>query len=104
MDDTDKRATLIRVKRSKDEEARASDTQNITLALPKWLLRKVKHLAVEREKSVSRMLAETLEELVTRNDAYSEARRRALYDLEHPRDLGTFGKITWTRDELHERR
>lgn len=53
---------------------------------------------------MSRLLAETLEELVTRNDAYEEARRRALHDLEHPRDLGTFGKITWTRDELHERR
>jgi hypothetical protein len=101
---TKKCATLIRVKTPKDERTEASETQNITLALPKWLLRKVKHLAVEREKSVSRLLAETLEELVTRNDAFAEARRRALYDLEHPRDLGTFGKITWTRDELHERR
>jgi predicted transcriptional regulator len=96
--------TLIHVKISRDEKAGASDIQNITLALPKWLLRKVKHLAVEREKSVSRLLTETLEELVTRNDAYAEARRRALHDLEHPRDFGTFGKITWTRDELHERR
>lgn len=92
------------MKNQKAEEIGASETQNITLALPRWLLRKVKHLAVEREKSVSRLLAETLEELVTRNDAYAEARRRALHDLEHPRDLGTFGKITWTRDELHERR
>ena len=92
------------MKVSQDEKTGASDTQNITLALPRWLLRKVKHLAVEREKSVSRLLAETLEELVTRNDAYAEARRRALHDFEHPRDLGTFGKITWTRDELHERR
>ena len=92
------------MKISKDEKAEVSDTQNITLALPKWLLRKVKHLAVEREKSVSRLLAETLEELVTRDDARAEARRQALYDLEHPRDFGTFGKITWTRDELHERR
>ena len=92
------------MKQLKDDRTRAPDTQNITLALPRWLLRKVKHLAVEREKSVSRLLAETLEELVTRNDAYAEARRRALHDLDHPRDLGTFGKITWTRDELHERR
>jgi predicted transcriptional regulator len=92
------------VKTQRNEKTNASDTQNITLALPKWLLRKVKHLAVEREKSVSRLLAETLEELVTRNDAYEEARRRALHDFEHPRDLGTFGRITWTRDELHERR
>jgi predicted transcriptional regulator len=88
----------------KKEERDSVEIQNITLALPKRLLRKVKHLAVEREKSVSRLLTETLEELVARKDAYEEARRRALHDLEHPRSLGTFGKITWTRDELHERR
>jgi predicted transcriptional regulator len=79
------------------------EIQNITLALPKRLLRRVKHLAVERETSVSRLLTDTLEELVTRGDAYEEAKRRAIYDLEHPRNLGTLGKITWTRDELHER-
>jgi hypothetical protein len=86
--------------------ARGSPTeeiQNITLALPKRLLRKVKHLAVERETSVSRLLSETLEELVTRGDAYEEAKRRAVHDLDHPRNLGTFGTITWTRDDLHER-
>ncbi len=79
------------------------EIQNITLALPKRLLRRVKHLAVERETSVSRLLAETLEELVTRGDAYEEARRQALYDLNHPKNLGTNGSITWTRDELYER-
>jgi predicted transcriptional regulator len=79
------------------------EIQNITLALPKRLLRKVKHLAVERERSVSRLLTETLEELVTRGDAYEEAKRRAVHDLDHPRNLGTFGTITWTRDDLHER-
>ena len=82
---------------------KTEEIQNITLALPKRLLRKVKHLAVERETSVSRLLAETLEELVTRGDAYEEAKRRAIHDLDHPRNLGTFGGITWTRDELHER-
>jgi predicted transcriptional regulator len=80
------------------------ETQNVTLALPKALLRKVKHLAVEKEKSISRLLVEALEELVRHNDAYEEARVRALESLNEPRDLGTAGKITWTRDELHERR
>lgn len=92
------------MKTKEEKNTAATDTQNITLALPKWLMRKVKHLAVERETSVSRLLANTLEELVTRNEAYEQARRRALYDLEHPRNLGTFGKITWTREELHDRR
>ncbi len=80
------------------------ETQNVTLALPRVLLRKVKHLAVEKETSISRLLVEALEELVRQDDAYEEARVRALESLNQPRDLGTGGKITWTRDELHERR
>ena len=36
-------------------------------------------------------------------DAYARAREHALENLRHPFNLGTFGKITWTRDELHER-
>jgi len=78
------------------------EIQNITLALPKSLLRKVKHLAVEREKSISRLLAETLEEMVARNDAYDAAKERARRLLKNPPDLGTFER-SWTRDELHER-
>ena len=35
---------------------------------------------------------------------YREDIEGALEDLKHPRDLGTYGKATWTRDELHERR
>jgi predicted transcriptional regulator len=80
------------------------ETRNVTLVVPKALLRKVKHLAVEREKSISRLLVEALEEMVRHDDAYEEARVRALESLNQPRDLGTGGKITWTRDELHERR
>jgi len=36
-------------------------------------------------------------------DAYARAREHALDSLKHPFNLGTFGRITWTRDELHER-
>jgi predicted transcriptional regulator len=83
---------------------RPVDTQNVTLVVPKALLRKVKHLAVEKEKSISRLLVEALEEIVRHNDAYEQAYQRWRESVEHPRDLGTGGKITWTRDELHERR
>jgi predicted transcriptional regulator len=80
------------------------EIRNVTLALPTDLLRKVKHLAVERDTSISRLLAETLEELVSKNDAYGQAYQRWRESVQHPRNLGTGGKITWTRDELHERR
>jgi hypothetical protein len=80
-----------------------TEIQNITLAIPKSLLRKAKLLAVERNTSISGLLAEFLREIVNRSDAYSRARDQALADLKNPPDLGTFGKITWTREELHER-
>lgn len=78
-------------------------SQNITVALPRELLRRVRHLAVERETSVSRLLAETLEDLVKEEDAYHEARRFHQALLAEDLDLGTGGAITWDRDSLHER-
>ena len=82
---------------------KAAEVQNITLALPRPLLRKAKHLAVERQTSVSRLLAEALTEVVEREDAYARARNRALADLESGVDMKTRGRTGWTRDDLHER-
>lgn len=80
------------------------ETQNITLALPKDVLLKVKLLAVRRQTSVSRLLAQTLENLVRQDEDYSHARLRHLQRLDQGIDLGTDGQITTTRDELHDRR
>ena len=49
------------------------------------------------------MLSEQLDELLDRASGYDRARRHALRDLERGYDLGTRGRATWTRDELHER-
>ena len=77
--------------------------QNITLALPKPVLRKAKILAVEQRTSVSALLTGLLEDVVEREDAYAAARDRALAALKDPAALGTKGRRSWTRDELHER-
>jgi tryptophan 2,3-dioxygenase len=79
------------------------ETRNITLALPKETLLKVKLLAVRRQTSVSGLLAQTLEKLVQQEDAYVHARQRHLQWLEQGADLGTGGRILTERDELHER-
>jgi hypothetical protein len=79
------------------------ETQNITLSLPKELLLKVKLIAVKRQTSVSRLLTQTLENIVRKEEAYSHSRLRHLKLLEQGMDLGTGGQITTTRDELHER-
>lgn len=92
------RATLFRVKTPD------ADRQNVTLSLSKPLLRKAKILAVERQTSLSGLLAGVLEGLVRDSDEYEKAKDRALGYMKNARNLGTKGHITWTRDSLHERR
>jgi hypothetical protein len=79
------------------------ETQNVTLSIPKEILRKVKLIAVQRETSISGLLTQTLERLVQQENAYDHARQRHLQWLEQGADLGTGGQILTRRDELHER-
>ncbi len=79
------------------------ETQNITLSIPKEILRRVKLIAVQRGTSVSGLLTQTLEKLVEQEDGYARARRRHLHWLEQGADLGTGGQVVTQRDELHER-
>lgn len=86
-------ATLIYVK----------DTRNITLSLPRETLKRVRLIAVEREESVSGLLAKTLEELVREADLYEQARQDHMALLDEDLNLGTKGAIDWSRDSLHAR-
>ncbi|MEO8056558.1 MAG: CopG family transcriptional regulator [Acidobacteriota bacterium] len=74
------------------------------MSLPKALLRKAKVLAAERRIPLTRLLTGVLEQLVKDRDDYERAKRRALAHMRHATNLGTNGRITWTRDSLHERR
>jgi hypothetical protein len=79
------------------------EKQNITLSLPKNLLQKIKHIAIDKNTSVSRLLTETLEEIAKKEDAYESARLYHIKILEKGFDLGTHGKIAWRREDLYER-
>ena len=79
------------------------DKRNITLNLPKSLIRKAKRLAAERETSMSALMAEALRRLASEDREYAQARRRALTALQSAGSLGTEGRRTWSRDSLHER-
>ena len=79
------------------------ERQNVTLSLPKEILRKAKILAAERQTSLSALLTETLEEIVAKSDRYEIAKQRQLVLMERGFDFGLGDTITWTRDELHER-
>jgi hypothetical protein len=79
------------------------ENQNITLSLPKRTLKKIKQIAVQRQTSVSGLLAELLEEIADQETGYRRARQRQLAFLEKGYDLGLKGKQPASRDELHER-
>jgi predicted transcriptional regulator len=78
-----------------------TDKQNVTVRLERQTLRKAKILAAKRNTSISGLLAQQIEDLVSADDAYEQAQRQALALLERGFHLG--GKITASRDELHER-
>jgi hypothetical protein len=80
------------------------EMQNIALALPKQVLRKVQLITVQRDTSVSALLSTMLEELVSQCDAYQQARQRQLALMETGLVMGSGEEPCWTREQLHERR
>jgi predicted transcriptional regulator len=88
------RATLACVK---------TETQNVTLSIPKDTLRKAKILAIQKNMSLSALLTQALADLVEREQAYDRARQRSLEILARGFDLGTHGRLAATREELHAR-
>jgi predicted transcriptional regulator len=77
--------------------------RNITLKLPEETLKAVKVLAAERETSVSAMLNEVLTELVRRESGYRQAHAEFMRVAREGTPMSTYGRVSWTRDELHER-
>jgi len=79
------------------------ERQNVTISVPKDVLRKAKHLAINRQTSLSGLMTETLKDLVNREESYQKARSRQLSLLDEGMELGLQGNIKWTREEIHER-
>ena len=75
--------------------------QNITLSLDKDLIRQARLLSARKSTSISKLLSEELERLVRDDEQYEQAKRRALAAMKRGFDMG--GRITATRDQLHDR-
>ncbi len=80
------------------------DRQNVTLSLPRALLKKAKLIAARKEKSLSALIREALEKSVSEETGYRKAKQRHTRLLKKGFDLGTGGQFTIKRDELHDRR
>ena len=78
-------------------------SRNLTLALPEDLVRRLKILAARQDTSISALLTATLSGLADLEEGYAEARDAMIGDMQRGYDLGTGGRVFWTRDSLHER-
>ena len=79
------------------------EKQNVTLSLPRPLLKQAKIIAAGQDKSLSQLMRESLEEKVREETDYNKARKRQLRLLRRGLDLGTEGRVKTSRDELHAR-
>ncbi len=75
-------------------------TGNITLRLDQKTLRRIKHLAVDQQTSVSAWVGELVTRTVAELDGFEPARRRALRAMENPIPVRE-GPLS--REEAHER-
>lgn len=80
------------------------ERQNVTLSLPRSLLKKAKAIAANSEKSLSELLRESLEKKIREETGYRSARERHKKILMKGFNLGTKGHLRISREELHERR
>jgi len=80
------------------------EKQNVTLSLPKAVLKKAKLLALKEEKSLSALIRESIEEKIRKNTGYREAMESEIRRMKQGLHLGTGGRKPCAREVLHERR
>ena len=52
---------------------------------------------------MSSLMAQAIDKLMAQDDEFEQRKRQFLEGMRKAPDLGTGGKIPWTRDQLHER-
>ena len=82
------------------------DHINVTLSLPESLMREFRVFAARKNRSMTAIMAEAIQERMAREgdeSAREKVKRRFLARMRKGTPLGTEGSVSWTRDELHER-
>ena len=76
-------------------------TQNLTLSIEKEVLLEARKYALEHRTTVNQLVRDYLTNLAGLDERRRLARERLLAAMDRGIDIGP---ITWTRDDLHERR
>lgn len=77
--------------------------KNVTLSLPEPLLRRFRIHAASRNQSMTSLMAEGIRQMLDQERDSEKTKRRLLRRMRNPPGRGAGGRITWTREELHER-
>ena len=78
--------------------------QNVTLSIPKDLLIRAKHIAIDRDMSLSGMLTKMLREIVEQEDMYLKVKDEHFRIMEEGSSYVIGEQNYWKRDELHDRK
>jgi hypothetical protein len=79
------------------------EKQNITLSLPREILKKGKVLAARKGISLNELVRELLQANTEDDGEYQASAERQIKRMKEGIQLGTKGKISWKRDQLHQR-
>ena len=79
------------------------EKQNVTLSLPVGLLQKVRVMAAKRNVSMSSLMTSAISKLILSEDDYDARAKRAIERMKNAPNRGVGDKITWTREEVHDR-
>jgi polyhydroxyalkanoate synthesis regulator phasin len=79
------------------------EKQNITLSLPKEILKKGKMLAAKKGTSFNELVRELLQMTAENEEEYRTSADRQIKRMKEGIQLGTKGKISWQRDKLYQR-
>jgi len=77
--------------------------QNVTLSLPEALLRRFRIHAASRNQSMTSLMAEGIRRMLDQEVDSEKTKRRLLRRMRNAPGRGAGDRITWTREELHER-
>ena len=79
------------------------EKQNITLSLPREILKKGKMLAAKKGVSLNELVRELLQANTENEEEYQASAERQIRRMKEGIRLGTKGKISWKRDQLYQR-
>jgi len=77
--------------------------RNLTIHLPEQLIRQLRVCAATRNQSMTTLVKQAIERTLVENSVREAAASRLIKRLQNAPNRGIGDKVSWTRDEIHDR-